>query len=436
MIAVRNGCVPVDTVNSDPSQFQCYLDTPRDWSSLPPFLIVRGWCFGVNGTALQGIRLRVGSDGLTFQGLVGLSRPDVRAAYPIAPSDDTGFEIRVVLRPGPATFYLEGQTDDGTWRPVAVFHGCVARRWLPRWLRSGTATELIAFQMPAHMVHAPRPLPPHRPVVSLRPSSLRLSIVTPSFNQAAFLPETMESVLHQADANCDYVIQDGGSSDHSVERIKQHSARLHAWDSTPDSGQADAIAKGFAKTSGRADDIMAWINSDDFYLPGTLSYVLRYFERHPEVDVVYGHRILVNEASQEIGRWYLPRHDSEVLRLNDFIPQETLFWRRRLWEKVGGINPEFRFAMDWDLLLRFQAAGAKFVRLPRFLACFRIHSLQKTSAQLHSVGQHEIDQLRERTFGQVLPPHEIEQHPRLLHYLKRSAMLETLSRVGFLGFPG
>ncbi|MFM1813546.1 MAG: Hyaluronan synthase [Pseudomonadota bacterium] len=90
--------------------------------------------------------------------------------------------------------------------------------------------------------------------------------------------------------------------------------------------------------------------------------------------------------------------------MNDFVPQETLFWRRRIWDKVGGIDPSFRFAMDWDLLLRFQAAGAKIVRVPYFLACFRIHSAQKTSAQMHSVGQNEIDRLRERTFGRRISP--------------------------------
>ena len=102
---------------------------------------------------------------------------------------------------------------------------------------------------------------------------------------------------------------------------------------------------------------MAWINSDDFYLPGALAFVADYFAWHPDVDVLYGHRVLVDEQSREIGRWFLPKHDPEVLRLNDFVPQETLFWRRRIWDRVGGIDPSYKFALDWDLLLRFQAAG-------------------------------------------------------------------------------
>ncbi len=122
---------------------------------------------------------------------------------------------------------------------------------------------------------------------------------------------------------------------------------------------------------------MSWINSDDFYLPSALTFVADFFARHPRVDVIYGHRIVVDEQSREIARWFLPKHDPAVLRLNDFVPQETMFWRRRIWDKVGGIDPSFKFAMDWDLLLRFQAAEAKIVRVPYFLACFRIHAAQK-----------------------------------------------------------
>ncbi|MBI2497632.1 MAG: hypothetical protein HYV75_06875 [Opitutae bacterium] len=148
------------------------------------------------------------------------------------------------------------------------------------------------------------------------------------------------------------------------------------------------------------------------------------------MDVLYGHRILVDEKSHEIGRWFLPRHDDEILRLNDFVPQETLFWRRRIWDKVGGLDPSFKFALDWDLLLRFQAAGAKIVRVPYFLACFRIHAAQKTSAALHDVGQKEIDFLRIRTQGREIPPAELESDPRLIRYLRRSAFIEFLWKLG------
>ena len=176
---------------------------------------------------------------------------------------------------------------------------------------------------------------------------------------------------------------------------------------------------------------MAWLNSDDYYLPGTLAFVADYFARHPEVDAVYGNRIVVDEESREIARWFLPAHDREVLRLNDFVPQETLFWRRRAWEKIGGLDTSFKFAIDWDLLLRLDAAGARIVRLPYFLACFRSHAAQKTAAVMHSTGRKEINLLRERTQGRPFPPSELEHDPRLLRYLRRSAFIEFLWRLGF-----
>jgi glycosyltransferase involved in cell wall biosynthesis len=287
------------------------------------------------------------------------------------------------------------------------------------------------FQMPAHMAHPPRPVRAEKfPSAAAQAAWPRLSIVTPSFQQGRFLEETMRSVLEQPGVSSQYVVQDGGSSDESRALIERHAGRLHAWDSARDHGQADAIARGFTKTSGGPDDVMAWINSDDFYQPGALAFVADYFSRHPEVDVVYGHRIVVDEASQEIARWFLPEHDDAVLRLNDFVPQETLFWRRRIWDKVGGLDTSFKFAMDWDLLLRFSAAGARIVRVPYFLACFRVHPTQKTSFSMHDTGQKEITLLRERALGRAFPVHELETSPVLLRYLRRSAWIQFLWKLG------
>jgi glycosyltransferase involved in cell wall biosynthesis len=229
----------------------------------------------------------------------------------------------------------------------------------------------------------------------------------------------MSGVLDQG-IPVEYVVQDGGSTDGSAAIIQTQAHRLHSWTCQRDAGQADAIARGFAKTSGSPDDVMAWINSDDYYLPGALAFVADYFARHPEVDVIYGNRIVVDEESHEIARWFLPPHDSAVLRLNDFVPQETLFWRRRVWDKAGGIDSSFQFAIDWDLLLKFDAVGARIVHVPYF----RAHAEQKTAAFMHSTGQAEITRLRERTHGRTFPAHEIERHPLLMRYLRKSAFLE------------
>lgn len=392
-------------------------------------MIIRGWCFAAEGKPVQAIRLR--AKNVTLGGVVGLPRPDVKAALPEAPDDYTGFEIRGTLPSGHISVSLEAAQADGAWRQLMCCSVEVQRQIIPLWLGGGAWTELMFFQMPAHMAYParparrekfPAPAPPAR-----RP---KLSIVTPSYQQARFLEETMRSVLEQPGVDCQYVVQDGGSADDSARLIRHHADRLHAWESVRDSGQADAIARGFAKTSGGPDDIMAWINSDDCYLPGALAYVTDYFSRHPEVDVLYGHRVVVDEASREIARWFLPKHDDAVLRLNDFVPQETMFWRRRLWDKVGGLDTSFKFAMDWDLLLRFQAAGARIVRVPYFLACFRVHPTQKTSASMHDTGQKEITLLRERTQGRSFPPQELESSRLLLRYLRRSAWIQFLWRLG------
>jgi len=369
---------------------------------------------------------------VTLDAVTGLPRPDVRAARPEAPNDDTGFEIRGTLPSGRLRISLEAATGDGTWHPLMSCSARVARQLIPLWLGGGDWTELMFFQMPAHMAYPARPMRPEKFPVAAAPVARRprFAIVTPSFQQARFLGETLRSVLGQPGVECQYVVQDGGSTDDSVPLIREHAGQLHAWESARDGGQADAIARGFAKTSGAPDDLMAWINSDDCYQPGALAFVADYFARHPEVDVLYGHRIVVDAASREIARWFLPRHDDAVLRLNDFVPQETLFWRRRLWERVGGLDPSFQFAMDWDLLLRFAAAGARIVRLPYFLASFRVHPAQKTSAAMHDTGQREITLLRERTQGRPFPAQELETSPVLLRYLRRSAWIQFLWRLG------
>ena len=392
-------------------------------------MIIRGWCFGADGKPIRAIRLR--ANNVTLDGVIGLPRPDVKAAVPEAPDDNPGFEIRGTLPAGRINVALEAASADGVWQPLVNRSVRVPRQFIPLWLGGGAWTELMFFQMPAHMAYPARPVRPEKfPAPAPAPRRPKLSIVTPSYQQGRFLAETMRSVLDQPGVDCQYVVQDGGSTDESAPLIRQHAGRLHAWESTRDGGQADPIARGFAKTSGGPDDLMAWINSDDYYQPGALAFVADYFSRHPDVDVLYGHRIVVDEASREIARWFLPRHNDAVLRLNDFVPQETMFWRRRLWDQIGGLDTSFKFAVDWDLLLRFQSAGARIVRVPYFLACFRVHPTQKTSFSMHHTGRREINLLRERTQGRPFPPQELEQDPLLLRYLRRSARIEFLWKLG------
>ncbi len=224
----------------------------------------------------------------------------------------------------------------------------------------------------------------------------RLTVVTPSFNQAEFLSATMDSVLSHGDIPLDYIVMDGGSTDGSASVIKERQSYLKHWQSGPDKGQSSAIRNGFKHMECGPDDVMAYLNSDDLYCPGTLEYVLRFFAENPDVDVVYGHRIAIDKAGKEIGRWVLPPHDPEVFKLVDYVPQETLFWRRRVYDEVGGIDSSFQFAMDWDLLLKMQKKGARIVRLPWFLAMFRIHQAQKTQQNIDDIGSAEMKRLRIR----------------------------------------
>jgi glycosyltransferase involved in cell wall biosynthesis len=392
-------------------------------------VIARGWAFLPDGQPVPALRLCAA--GRTFDAVTGLPRLDVARNRPEHPADNCGFEIRGTLPSGGIAVQLEARLPSGRWLTLHRDHLDVGRRIRPLWLGGGSWRELMFTQVPLHAAYAPRRLVPETfPALAASPSRPRLAIVTPSYQQARFLEETIRGVVEQAGVSCDYVIQDGGSTDGSPEIIRRHASRLRAWESAPDGGQAAAILAGFAKTEGKDDDVMAWINSDDFYLPGALGFVTDYFARNPAVDVIYGHRIVVDDASREIARWHLPRHDRQVLELNDFVPQETLFWRRRIWNRAGGLDPTLRFALDWDLLLRFQAAGATFARVPYFLGCFRIHSAQKTSAQMQSIGQAEIDRLRTRAQGRTLSPAEIEQHPALHRYLRRSAWIAFLARLG------
>lgn len=255
-----------------------------------------------------------------------------------------------------------------------------------------------------------------------------ISIVTPSYNQGKFIKRTILSIIEQQYPNLEYIIQDGGSTDNTIKIIQSYKESIKFWESKNDSGQSNAINLGFKHTSG---EIMAYLNSDDILLPGTLAYVANYFNNHPKIDVVYGHRIIIDADDNEIGRWILPPHDSKVLNWADFIPQETLFWRRSIWDKVGAhINENFRFAMDWDLLLRFRDAGAKFARLPRFLGGFRFHREQKTSAEINDVGNQEMETLRLRTLGKHVNQNEINKNIRLyqlkhifLHKLYKAKIL-------------
>ncbi len=401
-----------------------HLDSPILHGSLDGRIAVSGWTHLV-GEDAPNVRLRIDDRIITAN--FGESRPDVVESNPMFSNAACGFSSKFELPAGTHLVEIQiSQPNDSDWLTVARQSVEVPEaspmRPLPASLVDST---LLAFQFGIHSKHPPKPVNfPQLNTASIKSTWPALSIVTPNLNQGRFLADVIQSVRSSTSHGITHFVQDGGSSDNSMSELQRLESAELAWVSESDDGQSDAINRGFGRCSGEASDVMAWINADDFYVPGALDRIRTYFAEHPEVDLIYGNRIVVDEAGLEINRWTVPGHDHDVLKLNDFIPQETMFWRRRLWTKLGGLDPQFQFAMDWDFLLRAQETGANIVHLPEFLGCFRIHPTQKTSAQIQSVGQREIDELRERTFGKRINPADLLESPAIRKFLRKSFELE------------
>jgi glycosyltransferase involved in cell wall biosynthesis len=257
--------------------------------------------------------------------------------------------------------------------------------------------------------------------------TLSIAMVTPAYNHADYIRATIDSVLSQNYPRLHYIVMDGHSNDGTQDILASYGDRLN-WRSEHDNGQADAINVGFQHVSG---DIMGWLNSDDLLTPGTLSYVARFFQETPDVDFVYGHRIIIDKDGGEIGRVILPPHDSNALRHGNFIPQETMFWRRRVWEALGGVDGTLQFAMDWDFSLRARAHGAKFKRLPRFLGIFRVYPEQKSQA-IVPTGEDESRKLRITHVKEGYSPADFRRG--FWPYLIRQGIYQRLYLMGLLTY--
>jgi glycosyltransferase involved in cell wall biosynthesis len=202
-----------------------------------------------------------------------------------------------------------------------------------------------------------------------------VSIITPSYNQANFLEETIRSVLDQGYPNLEYIIVDGGSTDGSLEIIQKYADRLAWWVSEPDQGQTDAINKGFSQAKG---EILAWLNSDDTYLPAAVAEAVGYLQAHPEIGTVYGDANIIDDEENVIGRFPAKQTDNRrLMRGYVHVPQQATFFRAELWRKVGPLDPTFFFAMDYDLWVRLsQHAPLKYYS--RLWANFRLHGGAKS----------------------------------------------------------
>jgi glycosyltransferase involved in cell wall biosynthesis len=212
-------------------------------------------------------------------------------------------------------------------------------------------------------------------------ATLRLSIVTPSFNQGAFIREAVDSVCKQNYTDCEHIVVDGGSTDGTVASLQElgqnHGASILRWSSEPDRGQAHALNKGFALATG---DIIGWLNSDDRYRPGAFHKIARIFERHPEIDLVYGDYTWMNahggvrRVRREIpfNRFILLYH--RVL----YIPTTATFFRRRIIDEGNRLDECLQYALDFDFFLRLSARRYRFMHVREILADFRLHDASKT----------------------------------------------------------
>lgn len=222
----------------------------------------------------------------------------------------------------------------------------------------------------------------------------KISIVTPNYNQGQFIEETIRSVLLQGYPFLEYIIMDGDSTDRSVEIIKKYEKNIDYWVSKTDSGQADAISKGFARATG---DILCWLNSDDMLTKNALSYVVEAWQKHGPNIIVTGGCIEYRENHKQnvhfpsFQRKYDVRCElpiSSILDLSNewikgtFFYQPEVFFSRLAYEEVGRIDDKLFYAMDYDLWVRFALNGIKIVVIDQPLSYFRFHSLQKTSNRI------------------------------------------------------
>ncbi len=204
-----------------------------------------------------------------------------------------------------------------------------------------------------------------------------VTIVTPSFNQARFVAATIESVLSQDYPNLEYIVMDGGSTDGTPGIVAPYGDRL-TFISEKDRGQADAINKGFRMARG---SIVAYLNSDDLLLPGAVSAAVAALAENPEVGAVYGEGYRIDAAGDVIARFEItePYNLWKLVNVSDYILQQTVFWRRGVFETIGFFDPDLHYGLDWEILIR---TGKRYVMdyIPQFMGALREYPEAKTAA--------------------------------------------------------
>ena len=241
----------------------------------------------------------------------------------------------------------------------------------------------------------------------------RISIVTPSYNQAQFIEQTIRSVLMQGYPNLEFIIMDGGSSDGSVEIIEKYARWLTHWESGKDRGQSHAINKGFERATG---EIIAWLNSDDFYTSGALGIVARNLAQGTGSFALAGHCTMVSADGRALGEPY-GAYVSRTRFLQFWegyqMHQPSIFWRREVMERIGLLDEEQHLIMDFDYWARV-AEHFDFKDIETVLSCATMHEDAKTAAGNGTVYRRALETQAPRYWGSPL---------RLRYWQLKSSML-------------
>jgi glycosyltransferase involved in cell wall biosynthesis len=226
----------------------------------------------------------------------------------------------------------------------------------------------------------------------------KISVVTPSFNQADYLERTIRSVLNQGYPNLEYIIIDGGSTDGSVEIIKRYASRLAYWVSEPDRGQSHAINKGLQRATG---EWVGWQNSDDLYLPGSFARVAEAARKNPQAGLIIGDMQLITADDGIIRelRYVRPTYQA-LLAEGMVLTNQAAFWRRDLHTRIGWLDESLHYGFDYEWFLRVLQTGCRAEHIPEILGALRYHADTKTSRHQHLFNAEYQNIL----LGRVLPP--------------------------------
>lgn len=206
----------------------------------------------------------------------------------------------------------------------------------------------------------------------------RVTIVTPSYNQVNFIEAAIRSVLLQYYPHIEYIVFDGGSTDGSVAVIRKYASHLTYWESNPDMGQSHAINKGWRMATGR---YLWWLNADDLLTPGSIAASVGFLEDRPDVDLVYGDLVVIDDQDRVLDRFLYQDFELELF-IRDYqnVAQPGALLRRRALKRIGFLDEQLHYVMDREFWLRLALEGGKVAHVPKALAYYRVHTEAKTQA--------------------------------------------------------